>query len=104
MYDFKECTVKNIYCFFRENDFKEPTANKYWMQKLKNVKANEIKGNMKRRFVVKFLIRHKAIFSDAILNKIGMEQSGMCKVCQKEEGLLHVFILSSRLGKFFKRL
>lgn len=107
--NFNECTVKNIYCFFRENVFKEPTANKYWIEKYKNVKANEIWGNMKGRYVetkvecLEFLIRHKAIFSDVILNKIGMEQSGMCKVCQKEEeGFLHMFLYCQELEGFLK--
>ncbi len=44
-------------------------------------------------------------FSEIILNKTGMEQHAMCKVCQeKEEGFLHLFLYCKEFLKKCKGL
>jgi len=108
--DFKECTVKMIYCSFRDDVFKEPIVNAYWMQHFKDLKKESIWRNMKGRCVetklecLEYFIRHKVVFTDAILNKIGIEQNAMCKVCQeKEEGILHMFLYCKELEEFLKK-
>jgi len=53
---------------------------------------------------LEYFIRHKVVFTDAILNKIGIEQNAMCKVCQeKEEGILHMFLYCKELEEFLKK-
>lgn len=65
--------------------FKKPVANEYWMQKYKITNENNIWENMSGIFIQKklanleYFIRHRVIFTDAILNKIGMEQDATCK-------------------------
>lgn len=78
---FKTCTVKMLYCLFRDAVFKRPVANLYWLRTFNDLKEDSIWTNMKGKLMQtklqnsEYFIRHKAIFTDAILNKIGMEQS-----------------------------
>ena len=87
MYDFKECTVKMFYCVFRDGVFKEPIVNKYWVEKFKDLKEECIWRNMRGRCVetklecLEYFIRHKMVFTESNLAKIGLEQSALCKVC-----------------------
>lgn len=110
LHDFKECTVKQFYCSFRDCVFKEPIVNKFWMQSFKNVNENVIWGNMGGRCVetklgcLEYFIRHKMIFTDLILNKTGMERDQVCKVCQeRDEGFLHLFLYCKHLEGFLKK-
>lgn len=108
--DFKECTVKSFYCVFRDAVFKKPLANEYWMQKYEITNENNIWENMRGIFLqtklanLEYFIRHRVIFTDAILHKIGMEQDATCKVCNEEdEGLLHLFLHCQQLDDFIER-
>uniref|UniRef100_A0A9J7XN67 Reverse transcriptase domain-containing protein n=1 Tax=Cyprinus carpio carpio TaxID=630221 RepID=A0A9J7XN67_CYPCA len=110
LYNFKECTLKMIYCSFRDGVFKEPIANGYWVQKFKDLKKECIWRNMTGKCVetklgcLEYFIRHKVIFTEAILNKIGMEENVLCKVCQeKEEGILHMFLYCRELEEFLRK-
>ena len=110
LYDFKECTVKMIYCAFRDDVFKEPIANGYWVQKFKDLKKECIWRNMTGKCVetklecLEYFIRHKVVFTDVILNKIGMEENALCKVCQEEEeGILHMFLHCRELEDFLRK-
>ncbi len=110
MYDFKGCTVKMFYCVFRDGVFKEPIVNKYWVGKFNDLKEECIWRNMRGRCVetklecLEYFIRHKVVFTEIILNKIGREQHAMCKVCQeKEEGFLHLFLYCKELEEFLKK-
>lgn len=107
LWEFKECTVKVFYCGFRDSVFKEPIVNKYWMQKFKDLNEDLIWRNMRGRCVetklecLEYFIRHKVVFTESILKKIGMEQNAMCKVCQEEEeGILHMFLYCKELEVF----
>ncbi|MGL4353855.1 MAG: hypothetical protein ACRCTP_08055 [Aeromonas popoffii] len=104
---FKECTVKMFYAIFRDVVFKKPKANDYWMQRHEDLKEDNIWSNTKGKLVEtklansEFLIRHRAIFTDAILHKIGREQSAVCKVCgDEDEGFLHLFLHCRELDSF----
>lgn len=108
--DFKECTVKMFYCVFRNGVFKEPIVNKYWVEKFKDLKEECIWRNMRGKCVetklecLEYFIRHKVVFTESILNKIGMAQNAMCKVCQeKEEWILHMFLYCKELENFLKK-
>ncbi len=108
--DFKECTVKKMYCVFRDGVFKEPIVNKYWVEKFKDLKEECIWRNLRGRCVetklecLEYFIRHKVVFTDFILNKIGLEQNAMCKVCQeKEEGISHMFLYCKKLESFLRK-
>lgn len=110
LYDFKGCTVKMFYCSFRDGVFKEPIVNKYWVQKFKDLKNECIWRNMRGRCVetklecLEYFIRHKVVFTESILNKLGMEQDALCKVCrQKEEGILHLFVYCKELEDFLRK-
>ena len=67
LYVFNECTVKMIYCSFRDGVFKEPIANRYWVQKFKDLKEECIWRNMGGRCVetklgcLEYFIRHKVV-------------------------------------------
>lgn len=53
---------------------------------------------------LEYFIRNKAVFTDTILNKIGMEESVTCKVCQDaDEGFLHLFLYCNELKDFNER-
>lgn len=97
-FDFKLCTVKMFYSFFRDGIFKIPIANEYWLKKFDDLEENDIWGNMRGTLVetklenLEYFIRHRVVFTDAFLNKLGMEQTPICKVCHDdEEGFLHLF-------------
>lgn len=38
------------------------------------------------------ILSDRVIFTDSFLNKLGMEQTAICKVCNDEEGFLHLFL------------
>lgn len=104
---FKEYTVNMLYCFFRDRVFKKPVVNEFWLQKHGNLKEENIWSNMKGKIIetklgnLEYLIRHKAIFTDVLLNKIGREQNATCKVCKEEdEGFLHLFLYCKELDAF----
>lgn len=87
-----------FYCFFREGIFKKPVVNVYWVQKFKDLKEDDIWNNTKGTMIDD---RHKAIFTDIILTKIGMELSETCKVCNAEdESFLHLFLNCRELEDF----
>ena len=53
---------------------------------------------------LEYFIRHKAIFTECILTKIGMEQNATCKVCKDEdEGILHLFLYCKELEGFYRK-
>lgn len=102
--------MKMIYCSFRDGVFKEPIANEYWVQKFKDLKEECIWRNMRGRCVetklgcLEYFIRHKVVFTEVILNKIGFEENALCKVCQeKEEWILHMFLYCKELEEFLKK-
>ncbi len=49
------------------------------------------------------ILSDKVFFSEIILNKTGMEQHAMCKVCQEKEGFLHLFLYCKELEEFLKK-
>ncbi len=59
---------------------KSPIVNKYWEGKFNDLKEECIWRNMRGRCVetklecLEYFIRHKVVFTEIILNKIGMEQ------------------------------
>lgn len=88
-----------FYSFFRDGIFKIPIANEYWQKKFNDLAENDIWDNMRGSLVetklesLEYLIRHRAIFTDAFLNKLGMEQTPTCKVCNEvDEGFSHLFL------------
>ncbi len=107
LYAFNECTVKIFYCIFRNAVFKKPVVNEYWLRKYSDLNEDSIWGNMNGKLVQtklensEYFIRHKVIFTDVILNKIGMESSATCKVCNyDDEGFLHLFLYCKELEDF----
>jgi len=107
---FKTCTMKMFYGVFRDFVFKEPIVNGYWVQKFKDLKEASIWTNMGGTCVetklgcLEYFIRHKVVFTEAVLNKIGIEQNNLCKVCQeKEEWILHMFLYCKELEDFLKK-
>nr|BAC82613.1 pol-like protein [Danio rerio] len=106
-WNLKDSTVKMIYGFFRDGVFKKPRANENWIRMFKDVNEDNIWANIKGKLVqskvenLEYLIRNKAVFTDIILNKIGMEESVTCKVCQDaDEGFLHLFLYCNELKDF----
>lgn len=107
LYGLKECTIKNFYCFFRDAVFKKPIANEYWSKILNDVEEKQIWGNINGKLVqakleeLEFFIRHKVVFTDVILSKIGMEENAICKVCKDgDENFLHLFFNCNQLEDF----
>ncbi len=106
----KNVLLKNVLCV-RDGVFKEPIVNKYWVEKFKDLKEECIWRNVRERCVetklecLEYFIRHKVVFTDVILNKIGLEQNAMCKVCQeKEEGISHMFLYCKELESFLRKV
>lgn len=53
---------------------------------------------------LEYLIRHRAIFTELKLNKIGMEENAICKVCQEEDKVfLHLFLYCKELQEFHEK-
>jgi len=104
---FKECTLKMVYAFFREAIFKKPIINEFWQNTFEGLKVENIWNNMKGKIIetklgnLEFFIRHRVIFTDTMLKKIGFEQSATCKVCGEEyESFLHLFLYCKALKVF----
>lgn len=110
-YDFNSCTVKMFYTCFRESVFTKPKVNEFWIEHFPGLDENNIWRNVKWRFLdvkmeaLDYFIRHKVVFSEMKLCKIGLTQNALCKVCKKEdEGFLHLFLYCDELKEFFKIL
>lgn len=53
---------------------------------------------------LEYLIRHRAIFTELKLNKIGMEENAKCTVCQEEDKVfLHLFLYCKELQEFHEK-
>lgn len=107
MWVFKECTVKMFYGIFRDAVFKKPIINEFWKKTFEGLKEENTWNNMKGKIIeiklgnLQYFIRHRVIFTDVLLKKIGMEQSATCKVCCEEyEGFLHLFLYCKALKDF----
>lgn len=104
---FEQCTLKSFYGVFRDEVFKKPKVNDYWLQRYTDLTEENIWSNMKGKLVEtklansEYLFRHKAIFTDILLHKIGREQSPLCKVCNEEnETFPHLFLNCKKLDIF----
>lgn len=52
LYAFNECTVKMLYCFFRDWVFKKPKVNEYWVQKYEDLKEDDMEQHERQNWRV----------------------------------------------------
>ncbi|CAC5411993.1 unnamed protein product [Mytilus coruscus] len=112
-YDLKLCSTKTLYTIMLENIVEEPVGIELW-KSVFNVSSEAFSKiwehvNMywkpSNLVELDFKVLHNCIFTNVKLQKIGLVDDNICKVCCSEkEDILHIFMNCDKLEDFHNYL
>ncbi|CAC5419092.1 unnamed protein product [Mytilus coruscus] len=112
-YDLKLCSTKTLYTIMLENIVEEPVGIELWKSEF-DVSSEAFSKiwehvNMywkpSNLVELDFKVLHNCIFTNVKLQKIGLVDDNICKVCCREkEDILHIFMNCDKLEDFHNYL
>ncbi|CAG2242715.1 unnamed protein product [Mytilus edulis] len=112
-YDLKLCSTKTLYTIMLENIVEEPVGIELWKSEFDVTSEafsriwEHVNMYWKPSNLVEldFKVLHNCIFTNVKLQKIGLVDDNICKVCCSEkEDILHIFINCDKLEDFHNYL